>query len=207
VSINKKINNIIYLITILLLINGLLVLLSAINIPFLPRVMVVRTGSMTPKIPVGSAIFSRETSSYKYNDIITYISQDIVNGQPREDYITHRIVDINIDGTFITKGDANNTADFDPVKKENVVGKVVFTIPYIGYVINFAKTKEGLILLVIIPATLIIYSEIITIKNETVKLLAQRKKRKHTIAEKEDVETGNDESKLEKGVESIFKKK
>ena len=35
---------------------------------------------------------------------------------------------------FITKGDANDEPDADPVISENVVGKLVFRIPKIGWV-------------------------------------------------------------------------
>jgi len=36
--------------------------------------------------------------------------------------------------------------------------------------VTFAKSKEGFLLLIVIPATLIIYSEILNIKNEIKKL-------------------------------------
>jgi len=45
------------------------------------------------------------------------------------------------------------------VKKENVTGKVVSTIPYIGYIGYFVRTPIGFIL-IIIPATLLIITEI-----------------------------------------------
>jgi signal peptidase len=46
------------------------------------------------------------------------------------------------------------------VKKENVIGKLVFTIPYIGYIGYFVRTPIGLILLIVLPASLIIIIEI-----------------------------------------------
>lgn len=45
------------------------------------------------------------------------------------------------------------------MKKENVTGKVVSTIPYIGYIGYFVRTPIGFIL-IIIPATLLIITEI-----------------------------------------------
>jgi len=42
------------------------------------------------------------------------------------------------------------------VKKENVIGKVIFTIPYIGYIGYFVRTPIGFTLLIIIPASLLI---------------------------------------------------
>jgi len=46
------------------------------------------------------------------------------------------------------------------VKRENIIGKVIFTIPYIGYIGYFVRTPIGFILLIIIPATLLITHEI-----------------------------------------------
>jgi hypothetical protein len=46
------------------------------------------------------------------------------------------------------------------VKKENVIGKAVSTIPYLGYIGYFVRTPIGFILLIIIPATLLIIMEI-----------------------------------------------
>ena len=76
--------------------------------------------------------------------------------------ITHRIINIT-DGGFITKGDANEDPDQWTVKRENVIGKVTFTIPYTGYTGYFVRTPIGFILLIIIPATLLIIHEIIKI--------------------------------------------
>ena len=76
--------------------------------------------------------------------------------------ITHRIINVT-DGGFITKGDANEDPDQWTVKRENVIGKVTFTIPYSGYTGYFVRTPIGFILLIIIPATLLIINEIIKI--------------------------------------------
>jgi len=45
------------------------------------------------------------------------------------------------------------------VEKENVIGKAIFTIPYIGYIGYFVRTPIGFILLIVIPATLLIIQE------------------------------------------------
>jgi hypothetical protein len=45
-----------------------------------------------------------------------------------------------------------------------------FAIPLMGYVISFARTREGLIILVIVPAVIIVYSEILNIKTQLVKV-------------------------------------
>jgi len=60
------------------------------------------------------------------------------------------------------------------VKKENVICKVILTIPYLGYIGYFVRTPIGFILLVIIPAILLIIMEIKNI----IKYQKQDKKRK-----------------------------
>ncbi|MCL4366902.1 hypothetical protein M1563_01915, partial [Patescibacteria group bacterium] len=62
------------------------------------------------------------------------------------------------------------------------------------------KTPTGFILLVIIPATIIVYSELMNIKNETVKLLAERKRRKLNTSEKIEEKIGEELIKLDKQV-------
>jgi hypothetical protein len=122
---------------------------------------------------------------------------------------THRIYEVKIeDGKeqYITKGDANDAPDSVPTSKDLVLGKTIFSIPLLGYPVSFAKTREGLIILVVIPATIIVYSEAITIKNEAAKLLAERRKRKLTLTEKTELEIGEEEIKIERWYKKLWKK-
>ena len=67
------------------------------------------------------------------------------------------------------KGDANK--DFDPINitNSNIIGKVRLTIPYLGYLASYAKKPWGFILLVIVPATILIYEELKTLFDEAKK--------------------------------------
>ena len=88
----------------------------------------VETGSMQPELPVNSLIFVQrvDPEEISQGDIITFVLNE--NGV----LATHRVREVNsASRTFITKGDANNTADA-PVMWDNVVGKVRFKIPKIG---------------------------------------------------------------------------
>ena len=54
----------------------------------------------------------------------------------------HRVVDSYIEedrSVFITKGDANQYPDTDPVLESHVIGKSIFTIPKLGWVQIFVK--------------------------------------------------------------------
>ena len=86
---------------------------------------------------------------------------------------THRIFEIkenNGQKIFITKGDANNSPDMKEVLANEVKGKVLFSLPYIGYAVDFAKKPFGFMLIIIIPAAAIISDEIRKIKAEVVRL-------------------------------------
>jgi signal peptidase len=117
---------------------------------------------MEPAIPVGSIVVIKPANSdtLKIGDIICF---KVETESPTT--VTHRIINITSQG-FITKGDANEDPDQWIVKKENVIGKVIATIPYIGYLGYFVRTPIGFILLIIIPATLIILMEIKNIIKE-----------------------------------------
>jgi len=206
----KRVSRIVYWLVICVL--GLIVLsviISSVNIPGGLKIYSVQSGSMEPSIYTGSIVISVPTDNYQLRDIITFKAEkDRLDNNPK--YITtHRIYEIKvIDGqeNYITKGDANNTPDIVPTSKDLVLGKTIFSIPLLGYLVAFAKTREGLIFLVIIPATIIIYSELISIKNEAKKLLEERKKRKLTLAEKIEVEIGEEEIKAEKWYKRFIKK-
>ena len=60
---------------------------------------------------------------------------------------------------YRTKGDNNNAEDMNPVMSENVVAEYTgFTVPSVGYFINFAQSKNGALLLLIPGFLLLIYS-------------------------------------------------
>ena len=143
----------------------IIVLFSAGYFGLTPQIkpLVVQSGSMEPSIKTGSVVFTQKFPDYKKDDVITF-SPD--NGK---NLITHRI--FSFDGTYFqTKGDANEEADFLKIKPDQIKGKVVLYIPYLGFGVDFAKQPKGFIFLVIIPATIIIYEELKTIKAEIAKL-------------------------------------
>jgi signal peptidase len=144
---------------------GSLLLLTAFPAPGINLdARVVQSGSMEPAITTGSVIFILPAKEYVVDDIITYRMNE------QETPTTHRVVDIDEEtGTFITKGDANTSNDMGRVKKENIIGSVRFHIPFLGYVINFAKQPLGFFLLVILPAIIISADEVKKIIQEVKK--------------------------------------
>jgi signal peptidase len=72
--------------------------------------------------------------------------------------VLHRVVAIDTsEGArkFVTQGDANKEPDADPVGLQGPGDKVVFSIPWLGYLVHFARSGAGRALLLIIPSTLL----------------------------------------------------
>jgi signal peptidase I len=99
--------------------------------------MTVLTSSMEPKLPPGTLVIIKpiKTPAIRIGDIITY---QLKSNEPG--VVTHRVTAIShaSDGTlgFTTKGDNNDVADDAEVKPVQVVGKLWYSIPWIGYVNN-----------------------------------------------------------------------
>lgn len=136
-----------------------------LNFPGGYKLFTVRSGSMRPRIPTGSLVVVRPAADYRVGEVITF--------KPALMPITHRLQNIS-GGLYTTKGDANDAPDPEPARREQILGKVVFVAPYIGWPMIWAKSKEGFLMLVVIPATLIIYSEVLTIKTEIKKIKQQQ---------------------------------
>jgi signal peptidase len=114
----------------------------------------VYTGSMEPVIPVGGLVVIKpvDPGTLRTGDIICFKFSEAIS-------ITHRIVKITNEG-FLTKGDANENLDQWTVENEEVVGKVLFVIPFLGYLGSFVRTPIGLVLLIVLPAVVLILLEI-----------------------------------------------
>lgn len=95
------------------------------------RSYTVLSGSMKPRFYPGDIVITKHKNKtdIQVNDIVTYIDNDGV-------IITHRIIEETPEG-YITKGDNNNVEDADILIKENIIGEVKFSIPKIGYVMDF----------------------------------------------------------------------
>jgi signal peptidase len=98
---------------------------------------IIASGSMQPTLNVGdiAIVASTPAKAIKIGDIIQYRTAQ--NQEPT----IHRVIDKYETGGltwFITKGDANNAPD-DPINEKQVTGKVIFTIPKLGWVSIYIK--------------------------------------------------------------------
>jgi len=114
----------------------------------------VLSGSMEPTFHTGSIItvkLGANPSSYQKGDIITF--------QMDNKLITHRVAAVhnkNGEISYKTKGDNNDAQDIWTVYPQNIIGKYTnFSIPYVGYALNFVSSKAGSALLLIVPGVLL----------------------------------------------------
>lgn len=112
---------------------------------------VVLTGSMSNEINPNDLIVTKSRDKYFVGDIVTYKTI----GTP----VTHRIIEETENG-FITKGDANNTPDTE-ISNNDIIGKVILTVPNIGYLISFLSTPLGLLILSLLFSVIILIPSIL----------------------------------------------
>lgn len=112
-------------------------LLIAAPILFGYRPVVVLSGSMEPTFPVGSVIYYKAAlfDEIKEGDSITFHAGE--GGS----LVTHRVVEKQeLSQSFVTKGDANESADPVPVSYGDVAGKTGrLCIPFAGYFVSYGK--------------------------------------------------------------------
>jgi len=139
--------------------------LFAVLIPsvFSGSLAIVRSSSMEPAMRAGSlaVMLPIDPGDVKVGDIIVFEppwDPDVI--------VSHRVIALyhNEQLLFDTKGDATEDSDPYYVPAENVHGKVVFSIPYLGYAassaVRYVRTWPGLVFLVCIPAAILIGSTI-----------------------------------------------
>ncbi len=121
--------------------------------------LTVLTSSMEPGLPPGTLVVVKpiETNEIAMGDVITY---QIESGKPG--VITHRITGItnSSDGsrTFTLQGDNNDVADDLQVIPIQVVGKLWYSVPWIGNVSNYVNGDGRSWLVPVVAIALFIYA-------------------------------------------------
>lgn len=119
------------------------------------QVFGVLTGSMEPAYPTGSLVYvkSVEPSTLRVNDVITFsLSPNVI--------ATHRIVEVveeNGVTKYRTKGDANAVVDASLVGAGNIIGKVVFSVPYMGDIANYIQNPPGTYVAIAVSVAMIAF--------------------------------------------------
>ena len=139
------------------------------------RIFEVASGSMEPTLNINDVLLVKvNVDDLQKDDIIAYKSENSI--------ITHRIVMIN-DNDLIVKGDANNTVD-SPIKKDQVIGKVIKVFPHLGIWKKILTEPKILILIFI---TLLLFDGALSYNNKDKKNNKEKVKEIKQEPKKEDV--------------------
>ena len=123
------------------------ILLGAAVLPgiFGIRTYSIVTGSMEPVIPVGSMVYVQpvDADDIQAGDIIAFERNSTV--------VVHRAVENNkSEQILITKGDANAQEDLEETAYLQIIGKVVYHIPYYGLFAQSISHVPGKIAVILI---------------------------------------------------------
>lgn len=142
----------------------LAVLLAGVRLVGL-KVFHVLSGSMEPVYHVGALVYVKPVDPAKLE-----IGDDITFSTGRGLVLTHRIHEIlpeeqEGDGLcFRTKGLANKSPDANPVRERDIIGKVVFSVPYLGYVSDSLQKPPGLYIILVLTALFLLVPEFLADK-------------------------------------------
>ena len=121
------------------------------------RPVVVYSGSMEPTLGVGALAVVEHVpaAQVRGGDVLTFADP----AQPGR-LVTHRVVEVvqRPEGglAYRTKGDANTDRDPWAIALPEDAGRLAFDVPYVGYALWYAKTREARTALVLVLAGLVL---------------------------------------------------
>ena len=130
----------------------------------------ILTTSMEKTIMAGDVVvdYKNKDNIYELGDIITFYSNR-GNGQIT---ITHN----------------NNTADTHYVSQDDVIGKVIFVIPKVGFIQEFILSKVGWIVVIVIPCVGIVVYDLLKVLKIAFNKKKQPKLSKKKLKAKEELD-------------------
>ena len=116
---------------------SVLCILFSLPLCFGMKAYIVMSGSMEPVIQTGSVAYV--DTGYSGNDAVI---GDIIAYKAMDSLVTHRVAGETSEGDLITKGDANSSVDPVPVARENVIGRTVFSVPAVGFLLSGLRGRR-----------------------------------------------------------------
>ncbi|HEY2714638.1 MAG TPA: signal peptidase I [Solirubrobacterales bacterium] len=121
------------------------------------------SGSMEPAISPGDVVIDEQIApgEARLGDVVTFRDPE-----DQAKLLTHRVVGVRRAGShfwFVTKGDANNTRERWRVAADGEIGRVLYTVPWVGRIAVLARTPLGWVLLVGVPLVLLAGEELVRI--------------------------------------------
>ena len=102
------------------------------------EIFTVISGSMEPTLPVDSLVYVEKAAPEEI------LPGEIVAFWENGEAVTHRVTENRrTDSSFITRGDANDMEDIEPVSYLNVIGRVKYHVPGLGMLMLYYVSAEG----------------------------------------------------------------
>ena len=123
--------------------------------------------SMEPTIMVYDVIVDTRVSKeskLKEGDIITFYSSSIDTGNFTVTHRIERIIEVDGEKRYITKGDNNQNVDAGYITFKDIVGKEKFKINGLGKLQVFIASRFGWLIIILIPALVIVLFDIFKLK-------------------------------------------
>ena len=134
------------------------------------KIGTVVSGSMEPNMGTGQMAIAKPLNPdlIQIGDVIAFRSPD----DPHS-IITHRVIEIVEDENnvrFRTKGDANSGPDNFVVPAENLEGKIILHVPYLGYLVRFSQTSLGLITMSAVATSVLVIAWMLGVRGPELKI-------------------------------------
>ncbi|TDI36182.1 MAG: signal peptidase I [Acidobacteria bacterium] len=108
----------------------------------------ITSGSMIPTLRIGDVVIAVDHGGADIAPGTIVVYED-----PRKhDLVTHRVVSVNPDGSYITKGDVNGAPDPEPIPAANIKGTAQWIVPFVGLLRVWAAQGQWTLLVVTIAA-------------------------------------------------------
>ncbi|HYH27452.1 MAG TPA: signal peptidase I, partial [Actinomycetota bacterium] len=113
--------------------------------------LTVMSGSMEPAIGTGDLIVEERISplQVRVGDVVTFNDPS----DPTR-LVTHRVRMVDVEGNAVnvtTRGDANTASESWSAPVDGEVGRVLYRMPALGYLVHWTATKAGRLALMVIP--------------------------------------------------------
>ena len=150
----------------------LVLLVAVVVLLALPRVssydvLMVSGGSMEPAIHLGSVVVVDRS------DRVPQVGAVVTFHDPLGGIVTHRVVAVG-PSSFQTKGDANNSVDVTGRTPSEVIGTVLFSVPFVGYLLYLLEQPLVFLALLLGVGGALVVGELRTIVREIRKMRAAR---------------------------------
>ena len=124
------------------------------------RSFAVLSGSMEPLLSTGDVVVDEPIGprQVRVGDVVTFADPG-----HRGRRITHRVRSVHITGArarFVTKGDANDSVERWDMDAHGRLGRVVYRVPMVGYLVAHLGDPRAKLALIVVPAALLALLEL-----------------------------------------------